>query len=258
MNDLSPAVQEMLTPFLIPPVHEGSWYYIRNPVEQAKGAPANMTRRRALADENVADTIPPNLRFIDTANGKARVWWNPEVPGLSTEASTVANELDRWIWTRLTTVMGREPLRDDNISLEYNGGDGRLDVYLVESLGRGGFGMTVGFRPRVGAGCAGQTHIYLLAGQSRRRLLASAAHELMHAIVRSINLKTCQGEYSWLDEATAIWAEQYAYSGENTEQDDGIPEEYLFNPFQSLDDTRHERGSYLFPFYLEQKKSIRS
>src|SRR5690606_13687459 len=84
--------------------------------------------------------------YVDSKNGNARVWWQKRylADGDDARAQTIADAIDQAIWPTLFTSLGmREPISDANRS--DNGGDGRLDIALVD-LG-GDRGLTMRYRP---------------------------------------------------------------------------------------------------------------
>jgi hypothetical protein len=176
-----------------------------------------------------------------------KVWYlrEHEVTDLP-RARLVRDEMEATIWPRLTGLMQHTPVSDR--ALINNGGDGRLDIALLDVPV---YGYARRIVPPV-AGCKVQP-VYLAIRRTlaNDRLLATAAHELMHAIQWSYDVHTSclRPEYQWLMEATATWAIDYVYPDNDLEH--AFAPWFLDHPQRSLDSGGHHAyGAYVFFFYL--------
>lgn len=110
-------------------------------------------------------------------------------------AEAVYQELSDSIWPLLTELMG-DPTHDG--SIKQNGGDNRFDIYLVDNSTKA--------VPYIG--CQ-NSPAYMLANRNNidKNRISIA---LMHAILYGYNISSC-ANYSWLRDATGVWATEYTY-----------------------------------------------
>jgi hypothetical protein len=236
-DTLSATTQNLLRPFLIPPVYEGSWLYLRR---TGKEPPALPQGTPPLC--NNLDMAAWSYRDADVP---VRIWWPTEAVALSDKADILIAAMDYAIWPKLTGLM-RSPLSD--AEADCNGGDGRLDVYLVP-IDRSN---APALEP---PGCK-KTPAYINLGQEES--VDILAHEFMHTIQWGYDTAVdCMypGDYAWLAEATAQWAEDYVYPTNNAEH--YTSKWFLNKPLLPLDtkNDRHEYGAYLFFQYLARQYS---
>ena len=121
-DGLSQATQALLAPFVLPPPAPGSWQELR---EGAMGTGA-------------VKVTSVEWHSIATLNGEVKVWYQQRYADTGMDdvkAAGLVVALDNLIWSKLTGLMGREPLSD--IGQSNNGGDGKLDIYLVHMGDRG-------------------------------------------------------------------------------------------------------------------------
>ncbi|MHB0877379.1 MAG: hypothetical protein ACYC5O_15185 [Anaerolineae bacterium] len=233
IGTLSPGTRQLLAPFLLPPPAPGSWLEVREDTAAAGGLTAAAVEWHSLS----------------TANGKVRVWYEQRYAGTGMDdvkAAGLVSALDTLIWSKLTGLMGREPLSD--IGQPNNGGDGRLDIYLVHIDDRG---VTSPY-----TACE-NSPVHLLINSDRPLgdartpgIVQTTTHELMHAIQFTYDVAGACSEYDWWAEASAKWSEDYVYPLANSEQPYAWP--FLSTPelpLENLSDSRHY-GAYLLPFYL--------
>src|SRR6266508_1571207 len=60
--------------------------------------------------------------------------------------------------------------------------------------------------------------LFVLVKSNEKHLLATVAHELMHAYQFAFKISNC-GDFRWFEEATATWAEDYVYPDDQDEHD---------------------------------------
>jgi hypothetical protein len=261
---LSPAAQAELAPFFLPPLYSNSWFGQRTTA--AKGAGEVL----ATAEPRPCGSQITQWTAIDVPGAGVRVWYYNT--GGSVTARLVASAIETQIWPKLMGLVGtaHAPVSDGGV-FGCNGGDERLDIYLVPGsfLAAGEKGKTIPHLFSWGGGTVGlpfgcsRTPVWVLLPEALvgRELDAAATHEIMHAIQWSYKTKKCQGEeYKWLREATATWAIDYVYPSNQYERDT-FAASFLEVPRWSLevigprkgDGKEHEYGAYLFFFYLAHR-----
>ena len=237
---LSAATQATLNPFLIPPAYVGSW---------AEPLPAPAATTGSLAAP--ASTPPACGALADwksTGGAFARVWWRKSRPGDAAAAAGYLAALEGTIWPKLVSLMGRMPMPDGNVSC--SGGDGRLDIYLDPHLVRS-------MAPAHNEPGCRFTPSYIVLNPAVP--VDVLAHEFMHTIQWSYNTHDgCMypGEYAWLAEATATWAQGFDFGTPDSEH---YTADWFFpanqTPSLELKDDRHEYGAFLFLFFLSHHYS---
>jgi hypothetical protein len=275
-NQLSDGAKAILGPFLIPPMHHGSYWE-----QLIEGATPSATASASLAsagtraadpntpwcDTSVAgglDIAVEDWHFLEassgTAAGKVRIWYQDRYA--ATDAATAANLLNglqNKIWPALTTLMQREPLPDGGSTGPCAGGFDAVDIALVDASKGTTYSHTLSQEttsakmifPRAGSG---STLPYL-------------AHEFTHMIQYSFAFSSggmASGENAWLKEGTAQWVQDYVSSsqysvGLTPDQTEHQALQYFLPvPEKSLDSTtpdHHDYGSYLFWFWAARKSN---
>ena len=229
--NLSPATQELLRPFLIPPIYANSWFAQRlglTPETQAN-APAREAnqssgtpKKTALAPSNVnceAQRLPNWYGRSSTAH--FNIFYlkslDPADNARSAEMATLIASVAEEVYAAQTALLGRFPLADTTENC--NGGDGAVDIYYG-AYGLFGLGAwTFGYEPPPGQNaCANRPSYIVLNSESfeffaiRRSLtdgrpLAKSivAHEFMHVLQFAMNRQASCKDAEWFDEATAQW-----------------------------------------------------
>lgn len=244
-STLSDATRTLLTPFLTPPAYQGSW---KSPVPPG-------TIQASAIDRPVLD---PNWAAVPVSGGKVKVWYDARVPGEHDKAFLCANALNNQIWPAITGLGILDPLSDTNTA-RFDGGDGRLDVYLSDMVSDGAVATHFGVNSAVSM--ARKHHpVFLLINKtkSESEILGTLAHEFMHACqwaypVAAVSLDS----YKWLKESTAQWAIDFVYPDNQLEQT--YAPYYFAKPRDTVDifkaDENHGYGSYLFFQYLSRAVS---
>ena len=230
---LSPATQAALLPFLTPPAYRGSW-----------------TTAAAGSSLTTLDNTPPPCQFfsdnwgsVDTSNNLVRVWYRLDIPDDARNARSLAGTIDATIWPKLSGLMttGHLPLAD--LNERCNGGNGRLDIYLVDAPRS----FTLPY-----TGCS---HVPVFILLKRTEGNALAAHEIFHAFQFSFPLGGCifDEKYHWWAEASAQWAQDFVFPSDQREQ--SAASSLLDVPEQPLDlsNDPHWYGAYLLPFFVYRK-----
>jgi hypothetical protein len=246
---LSAATQQALEPFLTPPAYAGSAFggsSVSRSLERAGSIRADWTR-------------------IDT--NRAAVWYRPADAGAAGAAQNLAAEVEN-VWNKETGLMGRGPKSDGKVKSN-NGGDGKLDVYVLPTIWRPDpedkpDGITPPYREPDdylhGTEPANVEHasyiiIRLSAASTPEGARAVLAHEFFHTIAH--NQKYMEGILAarWLNEATADWMMDYVYPTTifNAEHISGG--RYLTKGFREAFDAPYDGGyeDYLFLFYLHRQ-----
>lgn len=256
-DTLSAEDQKALMPFLMPPIYKGSWADLESTRTRTGDDSTIQEISFSLGStnrsQNASDTI--DCRLISTEDWfyknagsiPVRVWWLKARPEDETSVDKYIAAMNKDIWKKITGLMGK-PISDEKTSC--SGGSGDLDIYVTPEVALSSA------PPLAPPGCKKTPSYILLNSASNDSVLA---HEFMHVIQWTFETKyDCMypGEYAWLAEATATWAEDYVYSKANTERD------YIqffydagFSNAVSLDyeNKKHEYGAYLFFFYLTHK-----
>ena len=237
-STLSPATQQLLATYLAPPTSAGSWF--------AGGSTATKGAESALD----AWTKIPTTRAV--------VWYRSADANAETAANNVAAEIEN-IWTKEKGLMGRDPLPDGNVAVD-NGGDGRLDIYVLPSFRDG---LT---NPDITTAASGAAMLYppfewpgpayilirASAAATPEGARAVLAHEFFHTIAFSYAIQNRASTYEWLNEATATWMEDYVYPTQINNSEQIYAVLYLIDAYKvALDDPAdHGYAEYLFLFYL--------
>ena len=248
-NTLSAEDQAALMPFLMPPAYEGSWADL---AQNATG-----TSPQAVAYSSVATAEPIKTIDCKTINKLAwnyksagsipvRFWWRADRSQDEAVVNNFIAAMNTDIWSKITKVMGREPLSDEDTACY--AGSGELDVYVTPEIARSYAAQSAP------PGCKNTPSYIVLNPAVSNDVLA---HEFMHVIQWTVNTRhDCMypGEYAWLAEATAEWAMDYVYPTSNEEM--GTTSWFYqggtgsLAPRLDLRNDKHEYGAYLFFFYL--------
>jgi hypothetical protein len=247
LANVSSTTLNALEPFFIPSYLEGSYTSSSSATAQAA-----RTSIQSVKPQGVV-----KFGWSNVAGTNVVVWY--ETSRATTDlpmATMLVNEIDGTIWPKLTTLMGRSP-KSDVGSVLWTETDGRLDITL-EDLPKSKEGVTI---PDSWAGKDTSVHIKLSRSLGYPGLIAQAAHEVMHAIQFSINVKASEvPKYATISEATASWASHYVYPKNDWETK--YAQYYLKgtqlgnaydNPANTnnADNENFRYGAYVFPLFLE-------
>ncbi len=221
--NLSGGNQAILRPFLRTPLAGDSWFQLR--------------AGESLGGVSVAAAGTPVLFLSVDTSPNVRVWYQERHPEDQARAQAIAQEVDSQIWPKLTGLLG-QPLSD--AGRDDNGGDGRVDIFMVEP----------GERSNATPYACQQAPAFVTLRRNASN--STLAHELTHVVLFSYRVKTeCQWEeYSWLQEATAQWMMDHVYASENEER---LGREcFLSNPGLPLEynDNCRVYDAYLWNFFL--------
>lgn len=261
LEQLPAELRAKVNPFFLRPTDPESVWQKRS---ATAGAPGSIQ----LAAVSVIQ-----YQYVDATDTSVRVWYPGALGQSKVElAQELADEIDNSAMWDLEkrAMLGHEPCSDEGTP--NNGGDGRLDVYLVwpgvgldwsgrtAALDSTDYGKTV---PGVAvpqaagaAGCPATSYVIVDGSRDFDHLKSSTAHELFHAFQYSFK-NAALGDRDWWAEASATWAMDLVYPNLNHEQ--VYPDGYwsMASGFEEgpLDNTAgmSEYGAYLWPFYLVQK-----
>jgi hypothetical protein len=214
------------------------------------------TRMAALEGE------PTDFGHID-AGEHVRIWY--EGDEVSTLASKLAEEVTgTGMWDAEKEVMlGREPCSDAHLGS--NGGDGRLDMYLMppgslyprRSLSPPApfyaAGLTI--PQAAGRGCPYVVFIMLDQTAEYEYLRSAMAHEIFHAFQFGYRQPVDEA-YFWWAEATATWVEDLIYPESNQEwhmlrASNWTNHDGPNGPLDLFEEGGYAQyGAYIWPFYL--------
>jgi hypothetical protein len=273
-NQLSDGAKAILGPFLIPPMHHGSYWeqLIEGATPSATVSASLASTHTRAADPNTpwcdtsvaggVDIALEDWHFLEatsgTAAGKVRIWYQDRYAATDAAvAANLLNGLQNKIWPALTLLMQREPLPDRGSTEPCSGGSDAVDIALVDASKGTTYSHTLSQEttsakmifPRAGSGGT----------------LPFLAHEFMHMIQYAFAFSSggmASGENAWLKESTAQWVQDYVSSskysvGLTPDQTEHQALQYLLPvPEKSLDSTtpeHHDYGSYLFWFWAARK-----
>jgi hypothetical protein len=211
LGTYSPDIRALLEPFLIPPMHAGSWWDLKH----GGSASAHPAEAGPILSEEWSS--------IDTDVANVKLWFVVgDIDGQQL-ATSVKQEIDSHIWPQLTALMGRTPLPDQGSTTSGRGGDDRIDIGISNDLD---VFTTLGLAPN----WCESTPATIFADPGLAADLGvpfdiAIAHELMHTILFSYPLAEQAGGdggcadagYAWAQEATATWTEDFLYPEVNTE-----------------------------------------
>lgn len=206
-DGLAPGTRAALAPFRIRPGASGSW--LDGDADPAAAQPAGSAQPTADGRESAlarpACTRNATWNNVAGAAAPVRVWYDKTRPADLTQAQAVAAALDTKVWPTLVTSLGfKAPLSD--LPRACDGGDARLDLYIVAALGSRG--ATV---PDTASLRQSSTYILLRSGLGGSALGYQVTHQFMHAVMWSYLMAADQPSYGWMRNALANWAVEAVY-----------------------------------------------
>jgi hypothetical protein len=118
IGTLSPQAQQAIAPYLQRPADVGSW---ASPA--SAGSPAGCQGQAARW-----------VAASPAGAGQVKVWYDSAAAGDEAAARAVAKAIDTTVWPGLVQGEGTRASPDDTAPAGCDGGDARLDVYLVHGL----------------------------------------------------------------------------------------------------------------------------
>jgi hypothetical protein len=228
---LSPATQDILRPFLTPPIYADSWYAQR----LGLGAQASVQKADALAQKrplesfNCAVGITPSL-YAHASTAHFNVYYLifggaafAEDNANSSAAAALVASLIEDVYAIDTKLIDPQDRLDDSKE-NCHGADGKYDIYYGPlALGRvAAWTTSYSLAPdqlASGNPCALRPSFMMLNSLSNEFIAATQdpvnaapmvksilAHEFLHALQFTMARSTSCKDVEWFDEATAQWA----------------------------------------------------
>jgi hypothetical protein len=252
MPALSPATQDVLRPFFIQPMYEGSWVWLRfhppgsSAADQASAnppartapslwgllafSPSVMTAAQEPPPIRPPCKLAPSNLFDVKVTPHATIRYPSEIYGAVAHlggqltAEIVARYVEE-IWQAETNFFGL-PIADTDVAC--NGGDGSLDITIVDDFtwiaGHTVEDLTKALTVPYRTGC-GPTPAHMLIRAvttgfpaDEKNIRDTLAHEIFHTISFGYEHSTPCQDFTWLDEATANWAIDFVYHDDQGEQ----------------------------------------
>jgi len=222
---LSAKQRGQLEPFFTPPAAKRSW--------------AASTAKPGCSTSKFAGR---GWQSIARKDGHVRIWWRTtDQARFASRARVLLSEAEDAIWRKLWDVFDREPLSDEAQRC-FHGGDGKLDVYLLNRTDGDTKAVTISYP---GACSAVASYIVFNAGATAPTRW-ELAHELTHAFQYAFPLASCATNSKW-DEAVATWGGQYVYPRDDREHQYTW---FMKEPSEPLADASYD--GWVFPYALEQ------
>ncbi|MGE5156359.1 MAG: hypothetical protein ACM3JP_02560, partial [Betaproteobacteria bacterium] len=250
-DGLSPATQELVGPFLVPPFYQGSWWDLRR--ASAAGIEAQASACRPWV---VTCSILDDWGYYDKPH--VRIWFLKSHLTDETVAHELGDFAENEVWPKLMSSMGRLPKPDDGM-----GGSDSLDIVMSDGLSSDLYGSAAraGYLGNYSACRDTAAFCYISRDihnvQQRKSTLA---HEMFHAVQYAFPGPECltSGSMNWLTESTATWFSDYVCNDCDKEQDKAPS--YLDRTDLPLDasngDTDRAYGAYVFFFYLTRVRGV--
>jgi len=270
---MAPDLQAKVGPFFKRPSDPGSIWAGRFVAARTPG-------RAALAADTAVVGCPDRTMYTGCvdADSRIRVWYE-DLPGMAEKATALADEIDgSEMWAKEQAAMPKGTVCSDadltGASGLRNGGNGRLDIYLLPT--GGGASGNLDFAGRTAAlglpdgsvangvavpdgtdSCGVIPFLVLNADRPVEDLAWTTAHELFHAFQFSFQ-NALERNRDWWAEASATWARDLVYPASNDEQSylDGYWSRAAgaAGPLDRFDYGQPAQyAAYLWAFYLRQK-----
>ncbi len=216
---------------------------------------SNLALTRAAEDRDaiqMEQTRPESVGFIDSEAYPVRLHW--QVEEFAPRADAVLPLIEA-AWAEQVTLQGyREPRADMG-----EGGDTRLDVYLVNTPGIAGLTIASGDIDAEDGAHSAYVHMLLNATLSDEELSVTVPHEFAHAL----HFATDRSESLMFFEASATWQEVHAVPTstlwiDNIEAFQTFPNAPVYTDGidwrdVAFEDVLYEYGAVLFVMYLEEE-----
>lgn len=224
VHTLSQPTQDLLRPFLLPPLYADSWYAQRAglPAPAAARPQAQRAARSTATVNCEARRLPDFFPRVSTAN--FNIFYmkslDPAQDAISAQVVELIASFIEDVYRTETDLLKRFRLADTDEAC--NGGDGKTDIYYggFALFGTGAWTTTYPL-PRGSVGvnaCANRPSMVMLNKTSKEflaveRSLAQGrglaksivAHELLHVLQFAMERQASCSDTLWFDEATAQW-----------------------------------------------------
>lgn len=194
--NLSVATQRLLAPFTGRPSAADRW---------AGDEPSGATRVQAAAVARPTCAANATWASLVGTVARVRVWYDKSRAADLTQAQAIVAAFDAKIWPTLITNLGfKAPLSD--LPIACDGGDNRLDIYVVAGLGSRG-----ATYPESTSTRQSSTFVVVRSGLAAGVLQYTLTHQFMHAVMWSYLMAADQASYGWMRNALANWAVEAVY-----------------------------------------------
>jgi len=193
---LSAPTQRLLAPFTGRPSAADGW---------AGAEPPGAARVQAAAVARPTCAANATWASLVGTVSKVRVWYDKSRAADLTQAQAIVAAFDTKIWPTLITNLGfKAPLSD--LPIACDGGDNRLDIYVVA-----GFGSRGATYPESASTRQSSTFMVVRSGLAGGALQYILTHQFMHAVMWSYLMAADQVSYGWMRNALANWAVEAVY-----------------------------------------------
>lgn len=199
-HELSAPTQRLLAPYTGRPSRAGGW-------AAAGGTGGTQVQAAAARPSCAADAT---WASVAGTVAQVRVWYDKSRAADLAQAQAIVAAFDGKIWPTLITGLGfKAPLSD--LVLACDGGDARLDIFVVAGLGTRGATYPESPSPR-----QSRTFIVVRSGLSAAVQQYTLTHQFMHAVMWSYLMAADQLSYGWMRNALANWAVEAVYPANAT------------------------------------------
>jgi hypothetical protein len=228
IDTLSPAAQEILRPFLLPPMYAESWFAKQLGLSAAAGQ-GGALRSAMTPTVNCEATRLPHF-YPRKSTAHFNIFYlqlgDRDYDKGGAQLADIVAAMAEEVYASETGLLQRFPLPDTTETC--NGGDGATDIYITTIPSATLLAQVVPYH----SGCAKTPSFILLnqtsavmhyagnivsAGEGARPVKAVFAHEFMHVLQLAMDRRPDCAETKWLDEGTAEWAMDYVDSSFNVE-----------------------------------------
>ena len=264
-DQLQPATLKTLKPYLVRPTHPESIF--SRAYDQSRGLSSSASSLFGSGMLFAQDDPKRPKNMWDpplNCSDKLRIWYRQGYKEKAERARYWLNNENMYEsfkklmgtqpWDDTSECMGMDDAKERKKCEEEQGGDGRLDIYIVPRTesGMNALGWCRAIWPK-----ARVSPSFILidqnlsdpAGPQGNIFAATLAHELFHAFQDALDAK----EEPWWAEGTAVWAEDHI------NRDFDIEHEYIGGAFDLKKksfitltemENDHHYSAYLFPYYL--------
>jgi hypothetical protein len=224
IDSLSQATQDVLRPFLVPPIYSESWFAQRLGLSALAAATTPHAELKTRPLDSIvpckANEYPTIYKQVSTHNfnihylGGAFADANTDV-GVALVASLVED-----VYDADTGLLQRLPLTDVNEPC--NGGDGKYDIYYIPGALVGLAAWTISYPTAAPNKCSTRPSYMMINSFSaeffaaeqqpvnaRLMIKSILAHEFLHALQFAMPRQASCKDTEWFDEATAQWLMDY-------------------------------------------------
>lgn len=210
-DTLSADAQNKLAPFLRRPASVGSWLDPNRPQTVAAQRVVQGAGPVRLSLRPDCFGFMSRWVAVDAPTAPVRVWYDTAETGHAAYAGKVAAAIESDVWPTLFTRLGYKALLDDQSLLGCDGGNAKLDIFIVRAGSMEDLGKTFPESSPSYDRNRSAVHIRIQAGLDDTVLMHTVAHEVGHAIHWTYPTAASQPSYGWFRDAFANWAAAQVY-----------------------------------------------